>query len=48
MENNTPNNKIEDILNGKVLKNFYDKITNGNIPEHCMKKCSTRFQMLLF
>ena len=41
-ENNLNNNKIEDILNGKILTDFYDKRTNGDIPEHCRKKCSTK------
>ena len=41
-ENNLNNNKIEDILNGEILTKFYDKITNGDIPEHCRKKCSTK------
>ena len=39
---NLNNNKIEDILNSKTWINFFDKLTNGDVPELCRKKCSTK------
>ena len=40
--NNLNTNKIKDIVNSKSWINFFDRITKGDAPELCKKKCSTR------
>ena len=42
MSNNLNTNKIKNIVNSKSWINFFDKITNGDVPELCRKKCSTK------
>ena len=44
--NNLNNNKIKDIVNSKSWIYFFDKITNGDVPELCKKKCSTKRKSL--
>ena len=42
ISNNLNTNKIKNIVNSKSWINFFDKITNGDVPELCRKKCSTK------
>ena len=42
MSNNLNTNKIKNIVNSKSWINFFDKITNDDVPELCRKKCSTK------
>jgi len=44
--NNLNTNKIKDIVNSKSWIDFFDKITNGDVPELCKKKCSTKRKSL--
>jgi len=42
--NNLNNNKVKDIVNSKAWKDFFDKITNGDVPDFCKSKCSSKMK----
>ena len=43
-KNNLNNNSIKEIVNGKIWKEFFDKITNGDVPDICKSKCSSKMK----
>ena len=42
--NNLNNNKVKDIVNSKAWNDFFDKITNGDVPDFCKSKCSSKMK----